>query len=60
MPFEDLLNALAVPEAWEENVWLKHSHLLVLDGEMSVKLGDITLFYREKTGLEWKKEGGPT
>ncbi len=58
--WEELQEMLAVPSAWKDSVWLKRAHLLVLDEQLSARLGNLTLKYSEDKGLEWKKEGDDT
>ena len=56
LSFAGLQQALAPPAGWEQSPWLRNSHLLILDDEMTAKLGRVTLMYSKERGLEWKKE----
>lgn len=57
MTWDDLMAALALPDAWAASPLLKHARLLVLDEQSRVTLGGFTLTYSEEIGLQWEKEG---
>ena len=57
MTWEELQNALRLPDAWEKTPLLKRSHMLVLDERLQTKLDGIVLKYTEDLGLQWLKEG---
>ena len=57
MSFNELLEILAIPASWKESVWLRQTHLLILDHHLCAEVGNLALTYDEKRGLEWKRRG---
>ena len=49
MSWDELMDATAMPEAWKESIWLKQEHLLIMDNQMCVQLGNLIL----KTVKTW-------
>ena len=60
MTWDELMAALAIPDAWAAAPLLKHAHLLVLDEQLRAGLGRFILTYSEEIGLQWEKEGVET
>ena len=56
MTWDELQNAVAVPQVWEKSPWLKRSHMLVLDDRLEMILCGHILHYSKEDGLKWEME----
>ncbi len=57
MKWEELINSLSVPKAWEVSPWLRREHLLLMNEQLETKLGSCLLTYIKDIGLQWRKDG---
>ena len=55
--WDGLCAALMVPESWRQSTWLRHTHLLILDDQLTADIGSMAVKYQRETGLEYSKRG---
>ena len=53
--WETLQAELALPPKWEDNPWMKRMHALILDENLSTRIGGYIITYDQNSGLQWEK-----